>query len=79
MLFIFCLVKRIIFRLRDTQVVNCSFFAAIRNMVKPVFNGVHWLAVMIRQMKVNEHFKLWETLYNFFMARKTKRPFLRFS
>ena len=54
--------KQIIFRFRDTQIVNCSFFAAVRNMVKTVFNWVHWRAVMIRQMKINEHFKLWETL-----------------
>lgn len=26
------------------------------------FLWVHWRAVMIRQMKINEHFKLWETL-----------------
>ncbi|EXZ76147.1 hypothetical protein M144_4648 [Bacteroides fragilis str. 3-F-2  len=61
-MFIFCLMKQIIFRFRDTQIVNCSFFAAVRNMVKTVFNWVHWRAVMIRQMKINEHFKLWETL-----------------
>lgn len=71
MLFIFCLVKRVIFCLRDTQIVDCSFFAAVLNMVKPVFNWVYRRAVMIGQMKIYEHFKQWEMLYNFLTETTT--------
>ncbi|MCQ4921352.1 hypothetical protein NE700_21905, partial [Phocaeicola vulgatus] len=57
-LFIFCMINQIIFRFRDTQIVKYSFFPAVRNMVKPDFNWVHCRDVMIRQMKINEQFKL---------------------